>query len=184
MANEEVLKTAGTQEVPENPTQNVGGAEADEKFFAAIGYFGPLFIVPLLVKPKSEYCKFHAKQSMALFILMLLVFVILYMIPAIGSLLTLVLFAIYVLAIYKSFNGDLWAIPFLSKFAGKVNVDALYDKAGLAVSSISGMKESVSSMAEKAGNLVQNAGAQVEAPKETIPSPAPTAPAAPTTLTK
>lgn len=121
----------------------------DEKFFAAFGYFGPLFIITLIAKPKSLYCRFHAVQSVVMFLTTLFVFVVLYLFPGIGSLLTLALFALYVLAMYRAYRGDLWAIPVISRLTGKVNVEALYKASGLAVSTISELKEKAEGLAEK-----------------------------------
>lgn len=147
------------------PTPAPAGApDYDEKFLAALGYFGPLFVIPLLAKPKSQYCKFHAKQSIALFIISILVLIVLASVPMIGSLLTLALFAVYVLAIYQSYNGKAWAIPLVSVFAGKIDLNALYGKAGVALNSISGLKESAAGLADKATQAAQNLGKQEEKP--------------------
>lgn len=140
--------------------------QQDEKFIAALGYFGPLFVIPLIIKPKSVFCKFHAKQSMVMFLVSILVLIVLASIPMIGSLLTLALFAVYILAIYRSYKGDLWQIPFISGFAGKIDVEMLYGKAGLAISNISGFKESVAGLAEKTQKTVENLGEQKETPTE------------------
>lgn len=156
------------------PTQvptPAGSADNDEKFFAALGYFGPLFVISLLVKPKSQYCKFHAKQSIALFIISILVLVVLASIPTIGSLLTLTLFAVYVLAIYQSYQGKAWAIPLVSVFAGKIDLNAIYEKSGLAISNVSGLKEKATGLADKATQAAQNLGSQEEKKPESTPPP-------------
>ena len=126
MADSVVPPQAATPQAPEpaqTPTPqtlapaNVPGAPAeDEKFFAALGYFGPLFVLPLIVKPQSPYCKFHARQSMVLFLIFILFLMVLFMIPWIGSLVTFALFAVYVLAIYKAYSGEMWSIPLISSF--------------------------------------------------------------------
>lgn len=174
------------QALPETPA--TVSPDNDEKFFAALGYFAFLFVLPLIVKPKSSYCRFHARQSMILFLIAIVVLVILASIPLVGSLLTLALFAVYVLAIYKAYKGDLWEIPVISKFAGKVNVESLYGKAGLAVSSISGLKEKAQGLASQAAEGVKSMGKQEEAPKtpeqeppvpQEPPAPPPPPPAPP-----
>ena len=140
-------------------------ADYDEKFFAAIGYFGPLFILTLIAKPKSAFCKFHAKQSMILLLVFFGVLIVLGVISRmIGSLLTLALFAVYVIAIYRAYMGDMWRIPLVSEFAGKMDVDALYGKAGVALTSISGLKEKAGSVADKATQVVKTMGKQEEEP--------------------
>lgn len=160
---------------PQAAPQTAGQVEDDEKFFAALGYFAFLFVVPLIVKPKSAYCKFHARQSMVLFLMTIIVLVVLASVPMVGSLLTLALFAVYVLAIYKAYKGDLWSIPVISGFAGKMNVEALYGKAGLAVSGISGLKEKAEGMAAKAGEAVKDMGKQENLPPAQTPSVPPDA---------
>ena len=176
--------TAPVAPVAKNETQNTPAApvESDEKFFAALGYFAFLFVIPLIVKPKSAYCKFHSRQSMVMFLGAIVVLIILGLIPWIGSLLTLALFALYVIAIYRAYLGDLWSIPVVSTFAGKLDVDALYGKAGLAVGSISGMKEKAAQMANQAASAAKDLGKQ-EADKPAAEQPAPQAPAAPTAPT-
>ncbi len=163
------------------PAKPVVTAEDDEKFFAALGYFGFLFIVPLIVKPKSAYCRFHARQSMVLFLSTIIVLIVLASSQMFGSLLTLALFALYVLAIYRAYKGDLWNIPLISQLAGKVNVDALYSKAGLAVSGISGLKEKAAGMASQATEGMKNLSKQETPPQSAAAQkPASPPPAQPT----
>lgn len=146
------------------PEAQKQGPENDEKFFAAIGYFAFLFVIPLIVKPKSAFCKFHAKQSMVLFLMTFIVLIVLGSVPAVGSILTLALFAVYVLAIYKSYKGELWSIPIVSKWAGKMDVEALYKKTGVALNTISGLKEGAEGLAQKTTEAVQQLGKQEEGP--------------------
>lgn len=155
--------------VAQPPTVTI---EDDEKFFAALGYFGFLFIVPLIVKPKSTYCRFHARQSMVLFLTTIVILIVLASSQMFGSILTLALFALYVLAIYRAYKGDLWNIPLISQLAGKVNVDALYNKAGLAVSGISGLKEKAAGMASQATEGMKNLAKQEAPPQAAAPAPA------------
>lgn len=154
----------------------------DEKFFAALAYFGPLFILTLIVKPKSDFCKFHARQSMILLLIFVLFLMVLFAVPMIGSLMTFALFAVYVLAIYRAYKGDLWNIPLVSNFAGKMNIEALYNKAGLAVSGISGLKEKAEGLASKAAETAKSLGKQEEEatppPPAEPPAPPPAAPPA------
>lgn len=177
---------------PEKPVspQAQTPVESDEKFFAALGYFAFLFVIPLIVKPKSAYCKFHARQSMVMFLGAIIVLIILGLIPWFGSILTFAIFALYVLAIYKAYTGEMWSIPVVSKFAGKMDIEAMYGKAGLAVGSIGGMKEKAAQLADQAGAAAKNLGKQDEAvpsapvesaPVAEAPSPAAKEPTAPPT---
>lgn len=164
---------------PEVPQTTASPVAEDEKFFAALAYFGPLFVITLVVKPKSDFCKFHARQSMVLFLIFILFLMVLFAIPWFGSLMTFVLFAVYVLAIYRAYKGDLWNIPVVSKFAGKMNVEMLYSKAGLAVSGISGLKEKAAGLAEQAAKAAQSLGKQEEGPQAQPPAAQPPPPLPP-----
>lgn len=176
--SQQPMAPAATPAAPAAPQQAApeaempGAPDQDEKFFAALGYFAFLFVVPLIVKPKSAYCKFHARQSMVLFLVAIIVLIVLASVPWVGSLLTLALFAVYVLAIYKAYHGDLWSIPFVSKYAGKMNVEALYSKAGLAVSGISGLKEKAQGFASQASEGVKALGKQEEEKPAATAAPA------------
>ena len=165
-----------TEQPVVQPTEPKLAVEQDEKFFAALGYIFVLFLLSLIVKPKSTYCKFHAKQSMIL-LLGFFVFMIVLMINRfIGSILFFPLFAAWIIAIYKAYSGEMWNIPGLSKFAAKMDIDELYKKADLKLSSISNLKEKVGDMASKATDAVKAAGKQEdETPKQ--PEPPATPPA-------
>lgn len=132
----------------EETSQNVSEPTQEEKILAAIGYLGFLFVVPLIARPKSEYCKFHATQSMVLFAAAIIFLIILGLLPVVGSILTLAIFAVYVIAIYRSYIGEKWAIPFVSDFAKKVDTDALYKKSGLYTEEMKKREESQEQTAE------------------------------------
>lgn len=158
------------------PVPQGAAPDSDEKFFAAVAYLGPLFILTLLVKPKSAFCKFHARQSMVLFLAFIVFLVVLATNRLIGSLITFVLFAAYVLAMYRAYIGDMWAIPVVSKFTGKMDIDAIYRTAGVAVSGISQLKDKATDLASGAAQAAQNLGKQ-NTPAE--PGAAPETPQAP-----
>ncbi len=172
-----------TDQIPPSSSPPPPQVNQDEKLIAALGYIGPFipfFIVPLIIKPKSPYCKFHAQQSMVLFLMGIVVLVVLGTIRSIGSLLTLAIFAVHILAIYRAYQGDLWQIPFVSNFASKIDVDTLYGKAGIALSGISGLKEKAEGFAEKTGEAVKNLGKQEEDKVEPPSAPTQPLPQAPT----
>lgn len=162
-------QAAATAEPPApSEEQNLPQAESDEKIFAVIGYLAFLFVVPLIAKPKSKFCQLHAKQSMVMFLITILVLVVLAAIPLIGSLLTLALFALYILAIYRSYRGDYWKIPVVSAFSEKIDLAALYGKTGLSIEQIGGLKEKMGELAGKVGEGVKKIGEQ-EAEKPSQP---------------
>jgi len=44
----------------------------DNKVLSALGYFGPMVILPLILKPNSPFVRFHANQSIALLLFSIL----------------------------------------------------------------------------------------------------------------
>ncbi|HEC78060.1 MAG TPA: hypothetical protein ENI34_02835 [candidate division WOR-3 bacterium] len=102
------------------------------KIWAFIGYWGILFLVPLLGKKDNKFAVFHGKQGMVLCIgaiAVLIVFTILSLIPYVGILFMiiewLVLLAIGVLGIIgmiKSLTGDYWKMPIFGDIAEKINI--------------------------------------------------------------
>ena len=169
----------------QEPIQEVA---SDEKIFAVIGYFAFLFLVPLIVKPKSKFCQHHAKQSMVMFLLFIIILVFLAALPWLGSIFTLGIFALYILAIYRAYRGDYWNIPVISTFSGKINLATLYASGGVSMAQIKAFKENAQKMSSQMVKEVQKIGSQEEqkpqnpsppaSPSSTIP-PAPTVPPVP-----
>jgi uncharacterized membrane protein len=97
----------------------------ENKLLAAIGYIGILCVLPLALKPKSQFCKFHGKQGLILLIgevINMLISVI----PVIGWLLGLIggiaLLILSILGLLKALNGEYWEMPYLSEYAKKINI--------------------------------------------------------------
>lgn len=97
----------------------------DNKILAAIGYIWILFLIPLLAKKDSKFCQFHGKQGMILFIAWI-VLVIFGWVPVIGwflaPILGLVLVIVSLVGIIKALMGEYWELPFLGKYAEKINL--------------------------------------------------------------
>lgn len=87
------------------------------KAVAALSYIWILFLIPLLLKRKSEFAQFHAKQGMVMFLLSLLT-----IIPLFGQLLFFVLLIVSVVSIVKVVNGEWWEIPFVYEWSKKFNI--------------------------------------------------------------
>lgn len=163
------------------PTQPVPGPSdlplppEDERLFAAIGYVGPLFILSVLVKPKSEFCRLHARQSMVLFGVFLAYLVLFFFEwRLIGSFFAIPLFAAYVLAIYRAYKGDWWRIPLVSAFAGKIDLEKVSRSAGIALSNMSTLKEKAEGLAKQAAeNAKQMAKQEPGKPEEKAESAPP-----------
>lgn len=47
-----------------------------DKILSILAYFGPLFLLPLLLKQKNDFCQFHARQGIILFVLFIILWVL------------------------------------------------------------------------------------------------------------
>jgi uncharacterized membrane protein len=102
------------------------------KIWAFLGYWGILFLVPLLGKKDNKFAVFHGKQGMVLFIAAIAIIIvgtILGLIPYIGVLFLIlewiILLALGVFAIIgmiKSLTGEYWKMPILGDIAEKINI--------------------------------------------------------------
>jgi uncharacterized membrane protein len=97
----------------------------ENKILAAIGYVSILCILPLILKPKSEFCKFHGKQGLILVIASFINMVI-GIIPIIGWIVSFVggiaIIVLSLLGIYKAYMGEYWEMPYVSEYAKKINI--------------------------------------------------------------
>lgn len=97
----------------------------DDKIIAAIGYLWLLFLIPLLLKKNNDYCQFHAKQGLVLFVFSFII-MILGVIPILGWLIAFVGWVIIVifalLGFVNALQGRKWEMPYLGKYAGKINL--------------------------------------------------------------
>lgn len=97
----------------------------DEKIIAAIGYFWLLFLLPLLLKKDSQYCQFHAKQGLVLFIFSLIIMII-GVIPVLGWLIAflgwIIVVILALLGFVNALQGRKWELPYLGKYARRINL--------------------------------------------------------------
>ena len=97
----------------------------DNKILAAIGYISILCILPLVLKPKSEFCKFHGKQALVLLIAGIITMVI-GIIPVLGWIVSFVggiaILIMSILGILKALNGEYWEMPYVAEYAKKINI--------------------------------------------------------------
>jgi uncharacterized membrane protein len=103
------------------------------KMFAAVGYLGILFLIPLLAAKDNKFAQYHAKQGMVLFIAFIICAIIasiLFIIPVIGWFLLgpiawLIVFiggvVLAVMGIVKSLQGEYWKMPVLGGWAEQLN---------------------------------------------------------------
>jgi len=89
----------------------------------ALAYvLGPITGVIFLIIDKTPFVRFHAMQSIVVFIsLMVLqwVLILTIILAPLGGLLTIVGFVLWLLLIYKAWQGEEWEVPFLGKYARK-----------------------------------------------------------------
>lgn len=121
-----------TQQAPETPEtapQATPNAEPtvpqDEKVLSILAYASIGFLLPLILKPQSKTCQFHAKQGAAMFILSFITLVFLAALPMLGSLLFLGFIALTAIAMFQAFSGKEWKIPVIGDVAMKINLNAL-----------------------------------------------------------
>ena len=92
---------------------------SDNKAIAVIGYFGLLFLVPLLAAPQSKFARFHANQSLILFIVCTISSVVL-TIPFVGWLAGAVaeVFCLvcFILGIVNAAKGEYKELPLIGKY--------------------------------------------------------------------
>lgn len=90
----------------------------------ALAYvLGPITGVIFLVLEKDPYVRFHAMQSIVVFIglfvlqwVFALTLILLPLVPLIG----IVSFVLWLILIYKAWQGTEWEVPFFGKFARKL----------------------------------------------------------------
>ncbi len=98
----------------------------DENIEALLAYlFGWVGgIVFLLLEKKSKFVRFHAAQSIVVFLPITVVIVILMSIPVVGwALATLVnigAFILWIVLLLKAYNGEEWEVPVAGEFARKL----------------------------------------------------------------
>ena len=82
---------------------------------AFLSYFWILSLYVYLVKKKSKFAQFHAKQGLVLFALSFATIV-----PFFGQLFGLVLLVVSVVGMIKAYNGEWYKIPFVYDLSKKI----------------------------------------------------------------
>jgi uncharacterized membrane protein len=95
------------------------------KIYAFLGYWGILFLVPILAKKDNNFAMFHGKQGLVLFILEIIV-AILGSIPFIGLVIAPLGYIfcgiMAIIGMVQSLNGKYWKMPWLGKYAEKIKI--------------------------------------------------------------
>jgi uncharacterized membrane protein len=94
------------------------------RLLGAIAYLGVFCLIPLIIKSKNDFIRFHARQGLILF-LAEIIFTLILIIPFFGWLISLlgwfVCGLVSITAIIKTLQGKSWKIPVLNKFSYKIN---------------------------------------------------------------
>jgi len=97
----------------------------NNKFIAALSYFGLLVLIPLLAKRDSPYCQFHAKQGLVLLIgwvLLSFISVIPILGWIVGILGVIFLFVLFIMGLVNSLGGEAKELPVIGQFGDKFNL--------------------------------------------------------------
>lgn len=102
------------------------------KIFGFLGYWGILFLVPLLGKKDNKFAVFHGKQGMVLFIGLVIIIIastILGFIPVIGVIISILAWLVYlalvilaIVGMVKALQGEYWKMPVLGDIAEKIKI--------------------------------------------------------------
>ncbi len=116
------------------PANTQPGTMKQDPVMIFLAYFGIFALIPYLTVKDNDFVRWHAKQgltylvaSVALFIALIIVSVVLAFIPYLGALLStliwlivpLGLMALWVIALVKAFGGERWKIPLVGDLAEK-----------------------------------------------------------------
>lgn len=107
--------------MPEETNSSKGSNVDEGKALAAISYIWILFIIPLLMKSKSDFAKYHAKQGLVFFIFSTICGFLLF-IPVIGALLGLASFILFLIGLINALSGKKQPLPVIGQYAEKFNI--------------------------------------------------------------
>ena len=93
------------------------------KFLGLISYLGILCVIPIILKSKSNFIRFHTRQGMVLFISEI-IFTLIWIIPFVGWFIGfvgwIICFIFSLVGIIKAITGQEWKMPVLHRFTKKV----------------------------------------------------------------
>ena len=96
--------------------------KSQKNILAIISYIGVLCLVPILMKEKDEFVKFHAKQGLTLFIGEVATWIVFSIIPLfwfLANLFGLLWLVLSIIGIVNVLNNRKKEIPLIGKFAEK-----------------------------------------------------------------
>jgi uncharacterized membrane protein len=72
-----------------------------------------------LIETKSEYVRFHATQSLIVFGAISIIAIVLFFIPFLGILSGILSFVLWILLMFKAYQGEKFELPFAGDLAEK-----------------------------------------------------------------
>jgi uncharacterized membrane protein len=115
--------TEKAEKIKEVDTSNLEDVSKSEKFISALGYFGYLAVLPLAMKPNSEYCKYHGKQALLLAIVFTVLSAIGALLPGGLGLMSLLHLGLSIYGFIQAKKGKLWNMPIFGELARKLPID-------------------------------------------------------------
>lgn len=82
----------------------------DNKVFAALSYIWILCLIPLLLRRKSKFAQFHARQGLVLLIFEFVVAILMW-IPLFGQVLFLCALILSIVGFMKAIKGEWYELP-------------------------------------------------------------------------
>ena len=97
--------------------------KGQKNILAIISYIGILCLIPILMKDKDGFVKFHAKQGLVLFIAEIITWIIFAALPYqlwfLYNLLALLWVILSIIGIINAVKGEQKSLPIIGKFAEK-----------------------------------------------------------------
>ena len=92
----------------------------ENKTITILSYLGILFVIPMLLKPKSEFVKFHVKQGLVLTIGWF-IGMVLYPVMGLGFLVHVAIVVLSIMGIMNVSEGNTKKLPVVGDLADKFN---------------------------------------------------------------
>ena len=78
-------------------------------------------VIFYIIEPKSKFVRFHAVQSIAMSVVLMVIYFVLMFIPVIGwiisAILGVVTFILWLLLMFRAYKGDMFKLPVVGNFA-------------------------------------------------------------------
>ena len=80
-------------------------------------------LIFLLIEKESKFVRFHAIQSIAIYVVLFVIYMVFWFIPIIGWIINifigLAMFILWIVLMYKAYHGEKFKLPIVGDFAEK-----------------------------------------------------------------